>query len=51
MVGSAKNSGYYLLPVLARLPYIRVVNVAAVPDSGALAVELVRTPSDTLKAA
>lgn len=51
MVGSAKNSGYYLLPILARLPYIRVVNVSAEADVGALAAELVKTPFDTLRAA
>ncbi|MBA3670155.1 MAG: macro domain-containing protein [Sphingomonas sp.] len=51
MVGSAKNSGYYLLPLLGKLPYIRVVNVSSGREAGATAVELVRLPADTLRAA
>jgi O-acetyl-ADP-ribose deacetylase (regulator of RNase III) len=51
MVGSAKNSGYYLLPILARLSYMRVVNISSGPEAGALAVELNKAPSDFLRVA
>lgn len=51
MVGSAKNSGYYLLPVLSRLPYLRVIFISSGSEAGAMALEYRQSPVDTLRAA
>ena len=38
--GAARDSAYYLFPILARLPYVRAIQIARKDDTVALAVEL-----------
>lgn len=51
MVGSVKNSGYYLLPIVSRLSYTRLILTSGGADVGALAIEITQRPSDILQAA
>ena len=38
--GAARDSAYYLFPILARLPYVRAIQIARKDDTVAIAVEL-----------
>lgn len=38
--GAARDSAYYIFPILAHLPYIRPIEVSRKDDMGAIAVEL-----------
>ena len=40
MPGAARDSAYYLFPILARLPYIRPIQVERKDETAAMAVEL-----------
>lgn len=40
MPGGARDSAYYLIPILAHLPYVRAIQLARKDDPGAMAVEL-----------
>lgn len=51
MVGGAKEAGYYLLPILMTLNYLRLVKVSPDEGNGALAIEIARRPSGVLQAA
>ncbi len=51
MVGGAKEAGYYLLPILVSLEYVRPVKISKDSSAGALAVEITTKSSDSLAAA
>ena len=51
MVGGAKEAGYYLLPILTSLSYLRLVKVSPDEGLGALAIEIAKRPSGVLQAA
>ena len=45
--GAAWDSAYYLFPILARLPYVRAIQVRRIDDPAAMAVELMDQDSST----
>lgn len=45
--GAARDSAYYIFPILAQLPYIRAIEVGQKDDTAALAVELLDQDSIT----
>ena len=45
--GSARDSAYYLFPILARLPYVRPIMLERKDDAAAMAVELMDQESST----
>lgn len=45
--GAARDSAYYLFPILARLPYLRAIEVGRKDDTAAMAVELLDQDSST----
>jgi hypothetical protein len=51
MVGGAKEAGYYLLPILTSLSYLRLVKVSPDEGLGALAIEIAKRASGVLQAA
>jgi hypothetical protein len=51
MVGGAKEAGYYLLPILTSLSYLRLVRVSPDESGGALAIEIAQRASGVLQAA
>jgi hypothetical protein len=51
MVGGAKEAGYYLLPILTSLSYLRLVRVSPDEGAGALAIEIAERPAGVSQAA
>jgi O-acetyl-ADP-ribose deacetylase (regulator of RNase III) len=51
MVGGAKEAGYYLLPILTSLNYLRLARVSPDEGLGALAIEIAERPAGVLEAA
>lgn len=45
--GAARDSAYYLFPILAQLPYVRAIVVGRKDDSSAMAIELLDQDSST----